>query len=144
MNENRNTLETLNWLLDEMVTGVAHTRYAVVLSDDGLLMARSKELNKNDSDQLSAMSSSLQSLAKGVSRQFDGGPVLQVMVEMERGYLFVAAAGKGACLAVLTDEDVDITAISAAMQRIVERVGPFMSSAPRATAGPRGRELASG
>lgn len=144
MNEKRNILEKLDWLLDEMVTSVIHTRYAVVLSDDGLLMARSKELNKNDSDQLSAMSSSLQSLAKGVSRQFDGGPVLQVMVEMERGYLFVAAAGKGACLAVLADEDVDIKSISYEMDRLVERVGPYMSSAPRATVGARGSELTGG
>ncbi|MBP2330135.1 putative regulator of Ras-like GTPase activity (Roadblock/LC7/MglB family) [Kibdelosporangium banguiense] len=121
----------LNWLLDDMVSRVVGTQHAIVLSADGLLLGKSAGMSKDDSDQLSAIASSLQSLAKGVSRHFSRGPVLQNLIEMERGYLFVSAAGRGACLAVLAAETVDVEMIAYEINRLVKRVGEFMASAPR-------------
>lgn len=131
MNDNSNSTSDLNWLLDDMVDRVVGAQHAVVLSADGLLMGKSSALPKDDSDQLSAMASSLQSLAKGVSRHFQRGPVLQTLIEMTEGYLFVSAAGTGACLAVLAEESVDVEMIAYEMNRLVKRVGDFMSAAPR-------------
>ncbi|WP_298182294.1 roadblock/LC7 domain-containing protein [Saccharomonospora sp.] len=131
MNDNSNSTSDLNWLLDDMVDRVVGAQHAVVLSADGLLMGKSGTLSKDDSDQLSAMASSLQSLAKGVSRHFQRGPVLQTLIEMTEGYLFVSAAGTGACLAVLAEESVDVEMIAYEMNRLVKRVGDFMSAAPR-------------
>ncbi|WP_199435012.1 roadblock/LC7 domain-containing protein [Qaidamihabitans albus] len=135
MNENGNSKADLNWLLDDMVDRVVGAQNAVVLSADGLLMGKSAALAKDDSDQLSAMASSLQSLAKGVSRHFERGPVLQTLIEMAEGYLFVSAAGQGACLAVLAEETVDVEMIAYEMSRLVKRVGDYMSAAPREAAG---------
>lgn len=135
MNENGNSNTDLNWLLDDMVDRVVGAQHAVVLSADGLLMGKSAALAKDDSDQLSAMASSLQSLSKGVSKHFSRGPVLQTLIEMAEGYLFVSAAGKGACLAVLSEETVDVEMIAYEMGRLVKRVGDFMTAAPRETAG---------
>lgn len=123
----------LNWLLDDIVSRVVGTQHAIVLSADGLLLGKSAGMNKDDSDQLSAIASSLQSLAKGVSRHFNRGGVLQNLIEMERGYLFVSAAGRGACLAVLAEETVDIEMIAYEMNRLVKRVGDYLASAPRDT-----------
>lgn len=134
MNENGNSNTDLNWLLDDMVDRVVGAQHAVVLSADGLLMGKSAALAKDDSDQLSAMASSLQSLSKGVSKHFSRGPVLQTLIEMAEGYLFVSAAGKGACLAVLSEETVDVEMIAYEMSRLVKRVGDFMTAAPRETA----------
>ncbi|HKS44852.1 MAG TPA: roadblock/LC7 domain-containing protein [Amycolatopsis sp.] len=134
MNEHGNSTIDLNWLLDDMVDRVVGAQHAVVLSSDGLLMGKSGLLAKDDSDQLSALASSLQSLAKGVSRHFNRGPVLQNLVEMAEGYLFVSAAGQGACLAVLAEETVDVELIAYEMSRLVKRVGDYMSSAPRSAA----------
>ncbi|NIH88374.1 roadblock/LC7 domain-containing protein [Amycolatopsis granulosa] len=131
MNENENSKVDLNWLLDDMVDRVVGAQHAVVLSADGLLMGKSANLSKDDSDQLSAIASSLQSLAKGASRHFQRGPVLQTLIEMSEGYLFVCAAGQGACLAVLAEETVDVEMIAYEMSRLVKRVGDYMSSAPR-------------
>ena len=50
---------------------------------------------------------------------------------MTEGYLFVSAAGTGACLAVLAEESVDVEMIAYEMNRLVKRVGDFMSAAPR-------------
>ncbi|MEV4148877.1 roadblock/LC7 domain-containing protein [Amycolatopsis sp. NPDC049691] len=134
MNEYGNPKPDLNWLLDDVVNRVVGAQNAIVLSADGLLIGKSAGMGKDDSDQLSAIASSLQSLAKGVSKQFNRGPVLQNMIEMERGYLFVSAAGQGACLAVLAADDVDVEMIAYEMSRLVKRVGDYMVSAPREAA----------
>ncbi|HET6707414.1 MULTISPECIES: roadblock/LC7 domain-containing protein [Amycolatopsis] len=134
MNEYGNPKPDLNWLLDDMVNRVVGAQNAIVLSADGLLIGKSAGMSKDDSDQLSAIASSLQSLAKGVSKQFNRGPVLQNMIEMERGYLFVSAAGQGACLAVLAADNVDVEMIAYEMSRLVKRVGDYMASAPREAA----------
>jgi predicted regulator of Ras-like GTPase activity (Roadblock/LC7/MglB family) len=131
MNEHGNAKPDLNWLLDDVVHRVVGAQSAIVLSADGLLIGRSAGMGKDDSDQLSAIASSLQSLAKGVSKQFSRGRVLQNMIEMERGYLFVSAAGQGACLAVLAAETVDVEMIAYEMNRLVKRVGDYLASAPR-------------
>ncbi|MBB4686854.1 roadblock/LC7 domain-containing protein [Amycolatopsis jiangsuensis] len=134
MNEYGTAKPDLNWLLDDVVNRVVGAQNAIVLSADGLLLGKSAGMSKDDSDQLSAIASSLQSLAKGVSRQFNRGPVLQNMIEMERGYLFVSAAGQGACLAVLAGADVDVEMIAYEMNRLVKRVGDYLASAPREAA----------
>ncbi|ATY09075.1 MULTISPECIES: roadblock/LC7 domain-containing protein [Actinomycetes] len=134
MNEYGNSTPDLNWLLDDVVNRVVGAQNAIVLSADGLLLGKSSGMSKDDSDQLSAIASSLQSLAKGVSRQFNRGPVLQNMIEMERGYLFVSAAGQGACLAVLAGADIDVEMIAYEMNRLVKRVGDYLASAPREAA----------
>ncbi len=133
MNEHGNSKPDLNWLLDDVVSRVVGAQGAIVLSADGLQIGRSAGMSKDDSDQLSAIASSLQSLAKGVSKQFSRGRVLQNMIEMERGYLFVSAAGQGACLAVLAAETVDVEMIAYEMNRLVKRVGDYLASAPRET-----------
>lgn len=134
MNEHGNVSPDLNWLLDDVVNRVVGAQNAIVLSADGLLIGRSAGMSKDDSDQLSAIASSLQSLAKGVSKQFSRGRVLQNMIEMERGFLFVSAAGQGACLAVLAGENVDVEMIAYEMNRLVKRVGDYLASAPREAA----------
>ncbi|MDS1271395.1 roadblock/LC7 domain-containing protein [Lipingzhangella sp. LS1_29] len=126
----------LNWLLDDLVDRVVGAEHAIVLSADGLLLGRSRALSADDAEHLSAVASAFQSLARGTGRHFGGGAVRQTVVEMEQAYLFVTAAGKGACLAVLTTEDADVGLIAYEMNMRVKRVGQFLSSAPR-TESPR-------
>jgi predicted regulator of Ras-like GTPase activity (Roadblock/LC7/MglB family) len=131
MNENAHSGADLNWLLDDLVERVVGAQHAVVLSADGLLIGKSAALSKDDSDQLSAMASAFQSLARGTGRHFGGGNVRQTIVEMEHAYLFVTAAGRGACLAVLAEEFADMGMIAYEMNLLVKRVGVYLSSAPR-------------
>ncbi|MEY9210982.1 roadblock/LC7 domain-containing protein [Thermobifida halotolerans] len=121
----------LNWLLDDLVDRVVGADHAIVLSADGLLIGRSRGLSDEEGEHLSAVASAFQSLARGTSSQFDGGAVLQTIVEMERAYLFVTAAGEGACMAVLADEQADVGMIAYEMNARIKRVGQFLSSAPR-------------
>ncbi|HEX6967218.1 MAG TPA: roadblock/LC7 domain-containing protein [Micromonosporaceae bacterium] len=121
----------LDWLLDDLVERIPSAQQAVVLSADGLLMGSSRGLSREDAEHLSAMAAGFQSLAKGASRHFNAGPVRQTVVEMESAYLFVSAAGQGACLAVLASTDADIGLIAYEMAMLVIRVGQNMSTPER-------------
>jgi predicted regulator of Ras-like GTPase activity (Roadblock/LC7/MglB family) len=131
MNDKAHSETDLNWLLDNLVERVVDARHAVVLSADGLLIGKSNGLSRDDSDQLSAMASAFQSLARGAGRHFGGGQVRQTIVEMEHAFLFVTAAGRGACLAVLAVESADVGLIAYEMNLLVKQVGVYLSSAPR-------------
>jgi predicted regulator of Ras-like GTPase activity (Roadblock/LC7/MglB family) len=121
----------LNWLLDSLVSRVAQVRQAVVLSSDGLLVGASAGLTREDAEHLSAVAASFQSLARSAGRQFGGGGVRQTIVEMDNAFLFVTAAGSGACLAVLAGADADVGMIAYEMAMLVKRVGQHMSTLPR-------------
>jgi predicted regulator of Ras-like GTPase activity (Roadblock/LC7/MglB family) len=121
----------LNWLLDSLVNQVAQVHQAVVLSSDGLLVGASTGLTRENAEHLSAVAASFQSLARSAGRQFGGGAVRQTIVEMDQAFLFVTAAGSGACLAVLAGSDADVGLIAYEMAMLVKRVGQHMSTLPR-------------
>lgn len=123
--------DKLNWLLDELLAKVPGTRHAIVLSSDGLPLATSAALRDDASDHLSAMASSFQSLARETARFLEGGAVRQTVIEMDKAFLFVTAAGRGACLAVVGEADADVGLIAYEMNLLVVRVGNVLSSAPR-------------
>ncbi|MFI5609060.1 roadblock/LC7 domain-containing protein [Amycolatopsis sp. NPDC051903] len=127
-----NGVNELDWLLDDLVKRVAGAERAVVLSSDGLLIGRTSNLSEEDGEHLSAVASAFQSLARGTGRHFGGGNVRQTMVEMDHAFLFVTAAGRGACLALLADADADMGLVAYEMNLMVKRVGAVLTAAPRA------------
>ena len=125
----------LTWLVDDLASRVDQARHAVVLSADGLLMAASRDLSREDAEHLSAVAAGFQSLARGAGRRFGGGPVRQTIIEMDSAFLFVTAAGNGACLAVLSSEEADVGLIAYEMAMLVTRVGKYLSTPARSLAG---------
>ncbi|GAA3209629.1 roadblock/LC7 domain-containing protein [Actinocorallia longicatena] len=123
----------LDWLLNEFVSNVPAVRQSVILSRDGITMAASENLTREDAEHLSALAAGLQGLARGAGRHFNGGRIQQTVIEMESFMLFVTAAGDGSCLAVLCDADLDADAgqIAYEMTVLVKRVGAHLEAAPR-------------
>jgi predicted regulator of Ras-like GTPase activity (Roadblock/LC7/MglB family) len=121
----------LDWLLDDLVDRVPAAQHAVVLSADGLLIGTSAGLPRDDAEHLSAVAAGFQSLARGAGRHFRGGGVRQTIVEMDHAFLFITAAGKGACLAVLCGSDADIGVIAYEMAMLVARVGQNLMAPSR-------------
>ncbi|AWS47992.1 roadblock/LC7 domain-containing protein [Streptosporangium sp. 'caverna'] len=121
----------LNWLLDDLTSRVGAVRQAVILSTDGLAVGFSKGLSREDAEHLSAVAAGFQSLARGAGRHFGGGEVRQTIVEMESAFLFVTAAGRGTCLAVLSSSEADVGHIAYEMAMLVKRVGQHISTHPR-------------
>jgi len=131
MNQRTVANSSLNWLLDDLVNRVGPVDKAVILSEDGLAIGASRELNREDAEHLSAMAAGFQSLARGVGRHFRGGAVRQTIIEMEGAFLFVAAAGKGTCLAVLAGAEADAGLVAYEMAVLVKRVGEHLATHPR-------------
>ncbi|GAB2835210.1 roadblock/LC7 domain-containing protein [Actinocorallia aurea] len=125
----------LNWLLNAMLDRVVEARHVVVLSGDGLRIASSRGLLRDDAEHLSAVASGFQSLARGTAEHFAAGNVRQTIVEMEGGFLFVTAAGHGACLALLAEEGADVGVIAYEMALLVSRVGEHLSAQARVPGG---------
>lgn len=120
------TASEVSWLLDELTARTPTIRHAVILSTDGLAIASSRGLSREDREHLAAVSSGFNSLAKGATRQFGAGAVRQSMVEFDDGFLFVVAAGAGACLAVFANADSDIGLVAYEMARLVKQVGEHL------------------
>ena len=125
------TTGQLNWLLDNLVDQVEHVQRALVLSRDGLVVAASRGLTSEDSEHLSALAAGLQSLARGAGRHFRAGEVRQTIIEMDSAFLFVIAAGRGTCLAVLTSADANVGLIAYEMAMLVRRMGKYLAAEPR-------------
>ncbi|WP_328341060.1 roadblock/LC7 domain-containing protein [Micromonospora sp. NBC_00421] len=120
----------LTWILDDLVE-VPDVVYAVVLSTDGLIVQKSTSLPQDAGELLAAGASSLHSIAAGMGRRFDSGPVQQVIIEYEGRTLFVAAAGQNARLAVLCEQSVDMGTVAYEMSRLVTRIGDYLGSEAR-------------
>ena len=121
----------LSWLLDNLVEQVEHIEQALILSRDGLVVAASRGLTREDSEHLSALAAGVQSLARGTGEHFRGGRVRQTIIEMEHAFLFVIAAGRGTCLAVLTSADPNVGVIAYEMAMLVRRMGKYLAAEPR-------------
>jgi len=121
----------LDWLVTRLVDDVPDVAHAILLSADGLLMAASTSIPSDRAEQVAAVSSGLASLAVGASRLFDGGAVLQTIVEMEHGYLMLMSVGDGSNLAVLTQESADIGQVGYEMALLVDRVGEAVQAQAR-------------
>lgn len=121
----------LDWLLDDLVQRVAHIKKAVILSQDGIALGASRGLGQDDADHLAALAAGFQSLARGAGNHFGGGAVRQTIIEMESGFLFVTAAGKGTCLAVLTEAGADVGLVAYEMAVLVQRTGDHLQTGLR-------------
>jgi predicted regulator of Ras-like GTPase activity (Roadblock/LC7/MglB family) len=125
--------EQLGWLLDNLVSRVANVHQALVLSRDGLVVARSQNMSHEDGDHLSALAAGVHSLARGTGQQVAGGEVRQTIIEMESAFLFVVAAGHGTCLAVLASAGANLGVMAYEMAMLVRRMGTHLTAAPRST-----------
>lgn len=122
----------LRWLLEQFAQRTVGVDAAVLLSADGLLLARMSSMPVAEAELLSATASALTGLARSAGRQFGRGAALQTAVEMDGGYLLVATAGQGSSLAVLTSADADVGLVVYEMHLLVRRVGDHLGVAVRA------------
>jgi predicted regulator of Ras-like GTPase activity (Roadblock/LC7/MglB family) len=131
MTEDSSPGEDLSWLLDDLASRVDGFRRAVILSRDGLLIAASDDLDREDAEHLSAVASAIQSLASGTGDRFAAGGVRHTMVALDQGIFFVMAAGEGSCLAALCPEGADAGTVSYEMAMLAKRARPHLAALPR-------------
>ena len=125
----------LDWVMSRFVDDVPDAAHAILVSADGLLMASSTSIPGERAEQVAAVSSGLASLAVGAARLFEGGSVMQTIVEMEMGFLMLMSVGDGSNLTVLTTEEADIGQVGYEMALLVDRVGSTVGAQARVGTG---------
>jgi uncharacterized protein len=128
--------QEVDWLIDAFAKGTAGVAHAALVSADGLLLATSTNLEGAAGDQLAAIASGLASLTRGAAKVFDGGDVLQTIVEMQAGFLFVMSVSNGSQLAVLATPTCDIGLVGYEMTQFVKKVKGSLTPAAREQSSP--------
>lgn len=121
----------LNWLLARLCDTVPSIKQAVVVSSDGFALAKSEDVNRETAERLAAVSSGMIGLAYGSAGRFGAGPVSNVIVEMQNGWLFITGIRDGSLICCLTEKDIDMGAIAFEMSIFVQRVGESLNAEVR-------------
>jgi predicted regulator of Ras-like GTPase activity (Roadblock/LC7/MglB family) len=132
MNEMSHSARNLNWLVQSFVREVPGVLDSVVVSADGLAIATSDGLTREDADRLAAVASGLISLAYGTAARFQGGAVNEIIIEMEALFLFVSGISDGSCLCVVADAGCDVGLVGYEMAVLVDRAGTVLTPELRA------------
>ena len=120
-----------NWLLTSFVEETAGVTDAVAVSSDGVLIARSNNLDQAEGEQLCAIISGCTSLALAADRAMDGDGLERVIIAMQRGFLFVSAIADGSCLGVVATRECDVGTVGYQTTDLVARVGLLLTPALR-------------
>ena len=121
----------LNWLATDFTTRVPDVAHAVVVSADGVLLARSEDIPLAFAEQFALITCGLASLMQGAARIFEAGLPNQALVEMEGGLMIIKSISDGSSLCVLAAPDCDIELVSYEMSLLVEAAGEVLSPALR-------------
>lgn len=119
--------QSFNWLVDKFVDDAPGVTDAVVVSSDGLLMAMSRSLGRDDAEHVSAIVTGFVSLGDSTSACFEFDGLNQVIVAMKGGYLFVSAISDGSALGVVATAGCDIGLVGYQTTLMVERAGSVLT-----------------
>ena len=131
MNQPHHDSSGLDWLITdftERVTGVAH---AIVVSSDGVLLAKSDGIPGEPATQLALITCGLCGLAKAAAEAFDGGAPVQALMDMQRGLMLVKVISASANLSVLATSGCDMGLIAHEMTLLVEALGEALTPRTR-------------
>ncbi|OLT32024.1 hypothetical protein BJF79_36465 [Actinomadura sp. CNU-125] len=125
-------------LLDGLVRRAAPLGGAVLLSNDGLVVASSAGLGREESEHLAALVAGVQGLARGACRRFASGELLQSVIELDTALLFMIPVGDEASLVAVGPPDVDAGAVVFELTGLAERFAERPPVLPRLSVqGPR-------
>jgi uncharacterized protein len=121
----------LDWLVTDFTERVAHVVHAIVVSADGVTLAKSAAIPEARAGQLAAITCGLSSLMDGAARIFDAGQPVQALIEMAGGLMLVKAVSGAATLAALAAPECDIDLVAYEMTMLVEEVGEVLTPPTR-------------
>ena len=121
------TAKNFNWLIDNFVDTTAGVTDAIAVSSDGLLIASSRSLERQDAEQVAAIVTGMVSLSEGASRAFGFDGLQQVIVSMRGGFMFVSSISLGSAIGVVTTAGCDIGLVGYQTSLLVERAGALLT-----------------
>ena len=121
----------LTWMLGSLdIEGV---RYAVLISGDGLRMAHSASISRDEADAFAAAVSGVQSLGKALAVLCgnEDNRLRQNLIEYDQALILVTAAGQNAMLGVCAEPTADAGLIVHRMNDLASRLGNELTSETR-------------
>jgi predicted regulator of Ras-like GTPase activity (Roadblock/LC7/MglB family) len=110
-----------NWLVGRFALETAGAVAAIAVSSDGLLIAMSAALDRDNADRLAAICSATLSLAHGVSECSTLGEPDKVVIELTQGYLLVCTISAGCALGVLASKEASLGTVAYEMALFANR-----------------------
>lgn len=131
-----NPLQELDFLLNDFVDRIAEVTHAVAVSADGLLVARSRDLPKDNAERLAAVCSGQVSLLRGAGNLFEAGALEAGMAVYEYGWMFTMSISDGASLLALATRECDTGQVTHELAMLIARAGPVLTPAARTLPAP--------
>ncbi|MES4887644.1 roadblock/LC7 domain-containing protein [Streptomyces sp. NPDC096012] len=123
---------SLGWLLDQELGSVEGVAYAVLMSSDGLLQARTQTIGQEDAEKLAAVTASLRAAGKAWDEHVGGKGMCQLLIESQGRIGLTTAAAKNSMLSVVTTgPESDVGLITHHMVRLATRLGHELEVAER-------------
>jgi uncharacterized protein len=119
--------QQFNWLLGRFAAETAGVRKAIAVSADGLLIAKSTDVERADADRLAAITSAMTSLASGAARLYDLGNTKKIVIDLDGGYLLVRSIGPGSSLGVLASAEANLGNLAYDMAVFSNRAGAVLT-----------------
>jgi predicted regulator of Ras-like GTPase activity (Roadblock/LC7/MglB family) len=121
----------LTWMLSSLdIEGV---RYSVLISGDGLRLAHSDSITRDEADAFAAAVSGVQSLGKALAVLCgdEDNRLRQNLIEYDQALVLVTAAGQNAMLGVCAAPTADAGLIVHRMNDLASRLGNELTSGTR-------------
>jgi uncharacterized protein len=120
-------IQDFGWLLSRFADDTPGVNSAIAVSADGILLAASTGLQRDQAEQFAAITSGLTSLTNGASRVFNFGDVEQIIVEMATGFIFTTTISLGSALGVVADKSCEIGLVAYDMTLLSQRAGSVLT-----------------
>ena len=123
----------IDWMLRDLVDGTLGIEMIVVLSADGLRIARYGG-DPDAADRVAAACAGMQSLAHALTAEIEAsekGEMRLLLMEVDGGYFYLMNAGDNAYIAVLSDIRTEPGLMSGRMRDLIVRLGTHLTSPPR-------------
>jgi predicted regulator of Ras-like GTPase activity (Roadblock/LC7/MglB family) len=121
----------LGWLLTSFTKRVPTIVCALAVSVDGLAIAASDHVERDQGDQLAAITSGLASLTVGAAKLLSTGRIRQTVVDMDGGVLLIMSVADRAYLAVLAQPGADLGQVGYESAVLAQRVATALEPSAR-------------
>ena len=121
----------LAWLLDDLASRVTDFRERSSCPETGCCSRRPRTSSGSKRSTCRRSPRPCKAWRRAPASASSAGGVRQTVIELERGLLFVIAAGEGSCLAALCPADADAGMVAYEMAMLVKRARPHLISHAR-------------
>jgi len=122
-------VEPLDQAVESFAARTPGVVQAIVVSHDGLLLAMSRNLGRDDCDRFAAVTSAMASLGIGAARAYGLGQLNKLVIDLDRAFMLLSAFGEEAWLGVIARRDADLGDLARLAAGFVAQASPAVTAA---------------